>query len=219
MLGKDIVDLVIVKMEEYTPYGPSSGATLLNGGDHLDEVKPVYSYIHQHLKEAANEILRAIPLTRAAYKSATVTANVDSSDSRIGSIVLPDDFLRLHTFKMKGWTRPVHVVITENDPAYTLQFNRWTRGTCQKPIATYINAAAGANGGKLYYYSVPEGDAHTVDMLYYIPVFSQTQDYDSSISELIALNCARKVYEVYGNTEQVKMLTDEINSVLENLRQ
>lgn len=281
MLGKEITNLVIVKMEEYSPYGPSKGSTLLAGGDLLDEVKPVYSYIAQHLAEAANEMLTIAPIHKLLYKDAGMGAVVDTDDKQTGYIPLPVDFLRVHTLRMNGWTRPLHRLTHEGDPAYTLQFSRWTRGTRQKPVAI-LNGGGSTftmkdvemkivsndefleeyaawesdcmeNGewtikywqttpdgivhkayydkekeqtdveefttARLQYFSVPESNTHTVDTFYYIPKFSDSCDYDRSIAELIALHCARKVYEVYGNADQVSMITNEINSVLENLRQ
>ena len=281
MLGKEITNLVIVKMEEYTPFGPSSSATLLAGGDRLNEVKPVYSYIEQHLAEAANEMLMIAPIHKLFYNDARMGAVVDSDDKQIGYIPLPADFLRIHTLRMKGWTRPVHTLIHEGHPVYIKQFNRWRRGTCQKPVAIFNGRGSNlplkevditivsiksfedeyaswemecAKKGEwtdkywqtypdgtihksyydqtdkkpkiveytpacLQYFSVPESNTHTVDTFYYVPKFSDTCDYDRSIAELIALHCARKIYEVYGNAEQVGMMTNEINSVLENLRQ
>lgn len=281
MLGKDITNLVIVKMEEYSPYGPSSGSTLLAGGDRLNEVKPVYSYIAQHLAEAANEMLMIAPIHRLTYKDAGMGAVVNNEDKKTGYIPIPADFLRLHTLRMGGWTLPLHSITHEDNPAYSLQFCQWTRGTRQKPVVimdgggstfplkdadvkiipaeefTSAYAAWEANcmesgewpdkywqttpdgtihkasydkdkeeavtaeytTARLQYFSVPENNTHTVETFYYIPKFSEESDYDRSIAELIALHCARKVYEVYGNTEQVGMMTSEINSVLENLRQ
>ena len=281
MLGKEITNLVIVKMEEYSPFGPSSSATLLAGGDQIDEVKPVYSYIKQHLAEAANEMLMIAPIHKLLYKKAEMGAVVNNNDEQTGTIPLPIDFLRIHTLRMEEWTRPLHTIIHEGHPDYPVQFCRWTRGTCQKPVAIYNGDGLTMplsevdvtiisekefqneytkwvdecqkkkqwadrywqtypNGtihkayydeadkqektieyapAKLQYFSVPANSKHIISTFYYIPKFSEKNDYDRSIAELIALHCARKVYEVYGNAEQVSMITNEINSVLENLRQ
>lgn len=342
MLGKDITELVVTKMEEHTPFGPKS-ATLLAGGDHLDEVKPVYSYIRQSLAEAANEMLAIIPVNHLVYKTANVTGKANGEDQHIGTIQMPNDFLRLHTLRMDGWTRPVHYAIPAEHPAYTLQFSRWTRGTKQKPVVTidgvntkavynpplrelsllvynvysdvdwilakkyawvlisdettqlYIHGdfklnsqtiatktisktlqkgepvvfnaaeelAAAYEGSssdydeisnvrivaefawtdpsqrrsniyiydadgqythdeyvkELHYYSCDESATHEVKDFKYIPCFDGDTDYEYRVAELIALQCARKVYEIYGQTEQANMLTNEINSVMENLRQ
>ena len=281
MLGKEIKNMVIVKMEEYTPYGPSSGSTLLVGGDRLDEVKPVYSYVAQHLAEAANEMLMIVPIHKLLYKESRMAAVADTDDNQIGYIPLPIDYLRLHTLKMNGWTRPVHRAVHEGEPSYDLQFTRWTRGTRQKPVVvlagkgstldtaqinaeiisadeiesalndwetrcrnkgewvnkywqTYPNGevvmgyydmendearSKTYSSPHLQYFSVAASNTHIVDTFTYIPVFSESRDYDRRVAEVIALNCARKVYEVYGQTEQIGIITSEINSVLENMRQ
>lgn len=238
MLGKEIQNLVIVKLEEYTPYGPQSGKTLLAGGDSLDEVKPIYSYVSQHLAEAANEILLTAPIHRLLYKTdANIVATPDDEDKHIGSINLPSDFLRLHTLRMEGWSRPLHDMVNPSCPVYRLQFNRWTRGTKQKPVAILDGRGLTKtqvetdNDGKvvktntvyteqpiLRYFSVDASDEHTIKEFKYVSKFDQYQDYEREVAELISLHCARKVCEVFGMTEQVGILTNEINSVLENIR-
>ena len=212
MLGKDINDLVIVKLEEYTPFGQQAGTTLLAGGDSLDEVKPIYSYIAQHLAEAGNEILLTAPLGRLHYTdlSATATADADTQDAHTGSITKPTDYLRLHTLRMSCWMQPRHKAVHIGDAEYTLQFNAWTRGTKQKPVVVETNDA-------LLYFSVDESN-HTIGTFSYIPQFSDSQEYDREVAELIALHCARKVCEVFGMTEQITVFTTEINSVLENIQ-
>lgn len=212
MLGKDINDLVVVKLEEYTPFGQQAGTTLLAGGDSLDEVKPIYSYIAQHLAEAGNEILLTAPLGRLHYTdlSTTAVAAENDQDACIGSITKPTDFLRLHTLRMSCWTQPRHKTVHIGDAEYDLQFNPWTRGTKQKPVVVETN-------DELLYFSVDKGNS-MIGTFTYIPIFSDTQDYDRQVAELIALHCARKVCEVFGMTEQITIFTTEINSVLENIQ-
>ena len=355
MLGSDIINLVVVKMEEYTPYGPDSGEALLAGGDNLDEVKPVYSYIHQNLAQAANEMLAIAPIHKLLYKEENVIGVADEEDNQIGSIALPSDFLRVHTLWMKGWRRPIHDALIEGHPISTLQYTKWTRGTKQKPVGVLdgrgqtrvvyddqtvqhkmsftsgndyalswydgwnepvhgfelrshdeitlwmqaefhstpapdapsgtgsyngdwstsivlkkgerkffnitdlIDNAASEAGHpmsaewfenvevwvnnvdspieidvysnntnmhtesveqrELHYYSVDAAPQHEVKVFRYVPQFNTEHDYDRGIAELIALHCARKIYEIYGNTELIGVITNEINSVLENLRQ
>lgn len=232
MLGKDIRNLVLVKLEEYTPYGPDSGRALLAGGDKLDEKKPIYSYIAQHLAEVANEVLLVAPVHRLLYKAVGVTGTPDADDNRIGSISLPDDFLRIHTLWMQGWRRPVHETIKAGHPLYNLQFSPWKRGTKQKPVAVLcgrgnIHKETNAEQGEhlvfdeqqtIRYFSVDAGTEHPVKEFKYIPKFDGEYDYEREVAELIALQCARKVCEVFGMTEQIGIMTSEFNSVLENIR-
>lgn len=365
MQGKDIHNLVLVKLDEFTPFSPNSGATLLAGGDNLDEVKPIYRYVSEHLAEAANEMLAALPIHRLGYKSPAVQSLVDGEDNRIGVIPMPADYLRLHTLWMKGWSHPVHGAIKPGHPLYSKQFNEWSRGHADKPVVvetgrgedkevstarllrTLMFTAGSSNGSEsaeqpadwvaqwdrgntfrfelqserpvrlefiaefgrdigpdephgagalgdetvmysltpgervsinvfndlfarwesnpnnehaswiydvrayihaldtapsatevvigvyedsdateivhedkkeLHYYSCAAAAEHPIKEFKYIPYFDERADYDCSVAEVIALHCARKVCEVFGMVEQAKVLTEEFNSVMENMR-
>ena len=52
----------------------------------------------------------------------------------IGLLPIPDDYIRLHTFKMSTWERPVHRTTSIDNPDYILQLNPFTRGGNSKPV-------------------------------------------------------------------------------------
>jgi hypothetical protein len=93
-------------------------------------------------------------------------------------------------------------------PIAEAQDNDWTKGTPHKPVVVQ-------DEGKLYYYSVK--GAHLVETFRYIPKFSLTRQYTDNIAELIALNCAKKIYEIFQNTEGVTAMASEIKSSMEAL--
>lgn len=214
MLGSDIIDLVIVKMEEHSPFSIKPGEKMLAGGDIMEEIKPVYSYIETHLHEAADEILLAIPIQHLAdikENGDSLVIKEDKNDSSICVINKPYNWLRLHTLWINGWQRPVHNVIYPENPMYALQFNRWSRGTPQKPVVT-------DDGLFLHCYSVKDNGTLSIREFFYISHFDKGTDYPRDIAELISLNTARKVYEVFGNTEQSSAMSNEIKVVLENMK-
>ena len=143
----------------------------------------------------------------------------NTDDNCIGTIALPSDFLRLHTLRMHGWAIPVHHAEQEGGPVDRLQYKRWTRGTKQKPVAVICGVSTTSPAMEIRYYSVDASDSHAIDEFKYVPQFGELLEYDGVIAELIALNCAKKIYEIYGNTEQAGAMANEINSVLESLRQ
>lgn len=224
MLGSEIRNLVLAKLDEYTPYGPDNGRTLLAGGDSLIEVKPVYKYLELHLAEAANEKLMEVPIHRLRYKESSPSAVADTNDNRIGDIALPSDFLRLHTLRMKGWTFPIHESYYPGHPVYENQKYEWTRGNIRKPVAIVtglgevVSSSSNTTVKKLHYYSVAPSDTHEVLDFKYISKFESTTDYDDKVAEVIALNAARKICEAFGMTEQIGILTGEMNAVMENMR-
>lgn len=223
MLGSEIRNLVVVKMDECTPYGPKDGGptVLLTGGDELSEIKPLDYYIDKSLAEAANEVLWLIPVYIVGYKTADVTAVPDEEDNRIGTIKMPSDYLRLHTLRMQGWAKPVHIASPVDSPMSSAQDLFWTRGKKEKPVVIVkgITQENGKDVATLAYYSVDASNEHVIKELKYIPRFNEQNEYGKAVAELIALNCAKKIYEVYGNIEQVNTMTNEINAVLANINQ
>lgn len=208
MTGADIRNLVITKLEERSAFlANNTGGPILTGGDNLGELKPVYDYVDEQLPIAANEVLLSVPIHKlfpTTLTSVTPTPNQDGT----GVIELPEDYLRLALLQMTEWSVPVHIAISADHPLYKQQFNKYTRGHQNKPVVVYSN-----NGSKQYleYYSVTSN--HTVKTLSYIKKFSLNDNYHDTVAELIALNCAKKVYEVFGNTEQVSLMTSEIQNV------
>ena len=218
MTGSAIKDLVIVKMEEKSAFGPETDENLLAGNDILDGVKPIYDYIDASMSEAANEMLLTLPLHRLAsvaveidddsvLRDTEIIINGKMTYTRTGKIWKPDNWLRFYTLWLVGWERPVYEVIFPSNFAYIHQFNESTRGTPQKPVVT-------DDGNWLHFYSIPEGMPASIKQFLYIPKFSLVQDYPIDVAELIALNVARKVFEVFGATEQVKIMQGEIESLL-----
>lgn len=219
MTGADIRKLVITKLEERSAFlSDNSNGPILSGGDNLGELKPVYDYVDEQLPIAANEVLLSAPIHKLY---ATTVSNPTSSNNGdgTGTITVPVDFLRLHTLKMTEWSKPVHIAISIDHPLYRNQLNKYTRGHKDKPVVVLNRVTSSlpkVNYNILTYYSVEED--HTVEQLWYIKKFGMTDDemtdeYNDTVAELIALNCAKKIYEIYGNTEQVTLMTSEIQNV------
>jgi hypothetical protein len=207
--GAEIKDLVIVKLEEYSQFmtkGGDSGPVLFDW-ENLDEIKPIYSYIDKQLQESADEVLSFAPLHKL-YPVVLSDHTVEASNDGTGVITLPDDYLRLYRIKMLEWSTPVSIAISVDHPLYRDQFNRYTRGHQDKPVVVFMTKGTTKT---LSYYSVKEN--HAISELLYIKHFDEQDKYDNSVAELIALNCAKKVLEVFGNTEQVNLIASEMQNV------
>ena len=216
MLGEEIKNKVVVKLEEFSPYMPDSdeAGPLLSGEDVLDEVKPIYSYIAETLPQAANEILLAAPLDKLESERWEHRACVHEYEKRVtGSVYtvsLPADFLRLRALRLNSWTRRVEIAEHPMSPKAKEQDNQWTMGTFAKPVVVLDES-------KMYCYSVKKGETCTIKEYRYIPVFSEMGEYNDNIAELIALNCAKKIYEIFQNGEGVQAMAAEIQSAMEAL--
>ena len=58
-----------------------------------------------------------------------------------GHFKLPDDFLRLVTFKMHDWDYGITEAIRDTDPLYGMQYSRYggIRGNPQRPVVAIVN--------------------------------------------------------------------------------
>lgn len=86
-----------------------------------------------------------------------------------GRIHLPDDFLRLVSFKMSDWSRGVSVVITDDHPLYERQSSRYPgiRGCPQDPIVALVTQPIGQ---VLEFYSCEGGKDVYIQRARYIPI-------------------------------------------------
>jgi hypothetical protein len=214
MDGAGIRKLVITKLEERSAFlSDNSNGPILSGGDDLGELKPVYDYVDEQLPIAANEVLLSAPIHKL-YARTFQSPHTSKSEDGTGDINLPNDFLRLHTLKMKEWSVPVHATISMDNPLYRNQLNKYTRGHGDKPVAVLshvVTTTPMVHYSLLTYYSVKTD--HTVEKLLYIKMFDLADSYDDMVAELIALNCAKKIYEIFGNAEQATVMTSEIQNV------
>ena len=216
MLGEEIKRKVVVKLEEFSPYAPDheDAGPLLSGQDRLDEVKPIYSYIEDTLPQAANEILLVAPLDKIETDRADRRCCARLYESHVTgdvyTICLPDDFLRLRALRLNTWTQTVKVAEHPATPRANAQENEWTMGLFTKPVVVLDES-------KLYCYSVKHGAECTVKEFRYVPLFSEAGEYSENIAELIALNCAKKIYEIFQNAEGVTAMANEIKSAMEAL--
>ena len=71
---------------------------------------------------------------------------------------------------------------------------------------------------RLHYYSLPSGVEHKVKQLRYIPRFIGANEYEPDVAEAIALNCAKKILEVFGQNDNVAVIDKELQATLQKLR-
>ena len=80
-----------------------------------------------------NAPLHLIPPTKVNV-SALNFVHVKDLENGTGYIALPNDFLRLYSFKMDTWERPAFDYISITNPEYFKQKIRSLRGGTSKPV-------------------------------------------------------------------------------------
>lgn len=82
-----------------------------------------------------------------------------------GFVILPDDFMRLMSFKMSDWEKTITQAITEDSPLYAKQSSRYkgVRGNWQKPVVAIVNRP---EGRVLEFYSCKDNLAEVIKGVY-----------------------------------------------------
>ena len=121
--------------------------------------------IAEFLREAAAEMARTAPVELLPLRDFGTETLTDLGDGS-GTVALPEDFVRLASFRMKGWARPVFGTVAERSPEYARQLNAVTRGGPAKPVAALTRDAQGM---KLRWFSLPKGWPRKVEEALYVP--------------------------------------------------
>jgi hypothetical protein len=103
-----------------------------------------------------------------------------------GCVLLPGDFYRLTSFRMRGWQRAVYVAEEETEVTAQVQANEYVRGNYELPVCTlapyaplYEGMAAEGNGRMLRYYSLPRNREHRIEFGFYVPVTKDIAELDA----------------------------------------
>lgn len=173
----------------------ASGDVIVDVG--VENTKPFDSIIDELLDESALEILLKAPFYRLPVCKATnLTAVKDTNDDRIGSITLPNDFIRLVSFKMKGWLQPVLSFALPGDAVAIKQSNKYIRGGVAKPVAVLYKD----DTSMLYinYYSVVSASDHEVAEFNYIKRLTADGITDDQLVDAMCWICAGKTLGIIG---------------------
>ena len=197
MTKTEIIRRVKILMEELTPF--DDGLIVLNS-----DVKPIESYIDNSLQPSCDEMLKQCPLHLTTPKTLVtngkLTARLDNNKN-IGTLTLPSDFIRLHTFKMRGWERPIQRLISVENPDYIKQLNPFTRGGNSKPVMVRKSGIV-----EIYTYDASD----RVETALYVARIDMQEQYIEMSEELYNALChliAANVYAVFGNKQSEYMQT------------
>jgi hypothetical protein len=113
-----------------------------------DDTLDLDSLIESQIANGLRKVLIIAPQSMIdngqSFSSNQITWGKSQTGTGWGSVDLPTDFLRLLSFKMSDWIRPVVNPITPNDPSYSQQkFNYpGLRGTPQCPIVAILEGTS-----------------------------------------------------------------------------
>lgn len=193
---EELVEAVRVTLDE----NQVENEYLLSGTDNmeLDEI------IRAKLVVAVRSILEMCPshLLDAESLPADDIKPI-KGDGGCGCIVLPDDFLRLVSFKLKTWNRAVTAVAEEGSGTDLMQRNPFTRGTPLKPVCVFSHDAQGRR--TMEYFVAGNGQDgtpdHTIERALYVPLPAVQSGSEGDTIGIPGLLRPSVVYYCAGLTE------------------
>jgi len=132
-----------------------------------------------------------------------------------GKINLPNDFLRLVTFRMSDWYRSVTEPITEDSPLYAMQSSRYAgvRGNPERPVVAIVHDASTQ---VLEFYSCQAGPGVQVAKARYIPLPKIEDGYIELCPKLVravVYRAASMTASAVGNNELAALLLATSNEL------
>ena len=214
-----MIDAVLVKLEELSPFNAPDSFTAdpALGG----VIQPVRSYAEATLNEAIKETIVMLPL-RFLYKdivnNSELVADVD--EEGIGTIHLydnnakkPIDVVRLVELKFAEWEKGVIRPIDRTSPEYDIQRNPYTRGGTSKPAVVWTEDTISE---VWECYSLPKMGRPYIEKPTKCAYVGLTGNLNSErAAEYAILVCAIKVHNIYGNNANVKLLQDDLTTMLQ----
>lgn len=141
----------------------------------LDEI------IYAKLADAVRMVEMEAPLTMLESGHDFGEHDTYIGEDGKGFIILPDDFMRLISFRMSDWTRTIYEAITESDPQYALQSSRF-KGICGNPEKPVVAVVRRSEGKVLEFYSCRD-NAATVAQATYLPIPKIDRDGGIDVAE------------------------------------
>lgn len=188
-----LINQVKSKIDELSP----SDALIVEVGQ--DDNKPIDTIIADLLDESAKEVLLKAPVHRLIATGSTNAGVAVSGDSKIGTIDVPSDYLRLVELKMTDWLRPVTELVPQGAPLANMQYNKYLRGGLSKPVAVLSHRS---NKMVIEYFSVDTN--HTVDRFLYIKK-DVAENIPEVLQDALCWICASRVLAIFGKTEGAKI--------------
>lgn len=211
-----IINMVKVKLDELIPEGEGvqfSLETTPNISNPLD------LFINSLLDECTKNTLMLAPIHVLSGTPETVTPTAYSSvtthnDYGTGWFPLPTGYLRLVSFKMTDWERPVIIPISTASKLYLKQKNKYLRGGLSKPVAaiTWRNNS-GAGQKIMEYFS---SYVHTVD--HFICVSDTlAENLQSDLTDALTWITAAKILQITERPDLAAKAMEQVALCFKNM--
>ncbi len=178
-----------------------SDVTLLS-----DDTRNIDEHIEALLPDAVLFVQTSSNSLGVNPKKLSLTNDDIKINDNCGTLLLPDDFVRLISFDIEGAGRPCTVLYQANSPMAMVQGNIYTRAGCCKPVCV---ETVGDEGERvLRFYSSPPGETLKVKHFVYEAKYvsgGTLSGNDEALLKAVAYRCAALLYNVFEKTDSANM--------------
>jgi len=204
-----IIDLVKIKMDEFTPEGVSL---------------PFDDFIGPLLDESALELLGKAPLYLLTPTQIPLTENTPPSSIVVYAddkayIPVPEDYVRLYEIKYPLWKRAIRKAITPEDPEYGKQDNEYLIAGYGRPVVAVVYKTNNQDVAIRYFECgkvIDPGQTVLTPTALYIQTCKPEELNDILVDSLSWL-CTTKVLGVLGQPDKARMALDQFSQSLTTL--
>lgn len=186
----------------------------------------VKEHIEAVFVDAWRKSVNILPKTYFTIKDFSKQKLVHDISQGIGYVVLPEDFYRLSSFKVKGWYVSCETLIDNSDPLARVQANEYVRGSVTRPVCVKNSRSVRTRieddivpvpTDVLEYYSIPKGYEGEIEEALYIPLEKPLSD-ETKLSEKLfvplAYQCASMVFEIFEKQDIAKVLEVKATEII-----
>lgn len=172
-----------------------------------DDTRNLDEHITRLLPEAVLMVQTNARQGAVNPRMATVQRNeIVAVEEGVGEVPLPEDFVKLLSFKMNGWQRSCVLLYPAASQVAQMQSSPYTRGGVSRPVCVEKIAASGRS---LLYYSLPSGIVPEVEHLLYEARFAAEEGLaggNDALVTAVAYQCAALLYMVFERRDNAALM-------------
>jgi len=190
-----LINLVKIKLDEYTPEGVSL---------------PFDDYIGPMLDESSKDIQEKGPIH--LLTSTELPCDDIIFQNNKAYIPVPADYIRIQEIKFPLWKKSVRVAISTENPNYTIQDNEFLAAGYARPIVTVLSTNI-VDGLKKYLECAKVLDNTTPSVASYIKKL-KPEEMPDILAESISWLCASKILHIGGQADKARLAYEQFANSL-----
>ena len=195
-----LINMVKIKLDEYTPEGVSL---------------PFDEYIGPLLDESARDIILQAPLYLFTPTQIPISSEVIKYENDKAFIPVPVDYMRLYAVKFPLWKKSITLAIQKENPEYRIQENEYTAAGYARPFVAIVYKTI--NETTLRYFECGKVLTNTTPVEAFYLKSQKPEDLPDIFNESVTYLCSSKIFLVLGQLDKAKLLNDQFVNAINSI--